>query len=252
MVFAEKSYTLVALYETLPQPSLTFTRPDSSSRYAAAALTPIAHSIRCKSLKVRQRRLEAARASIFFRAMVSLAADYIVAKRVASVAANGILELEAAGFSGSPHLRASKIRTQMYVQNEITLSPSIMCVEVKLRSMRNHALLSKVRRTHTAVFYSFLRRPYVETAKAGLPERATHVRRNNSGCQGSRRLLKTDSLRVPKRAFRVASPEVGEDDYARDGRVRTPQGGECVSLDLHDDEQYRQVCGSEQDHHPDV
>lgn len=59
-------------------------------------------------------------------------------------------------------------------------------------------------------------------------------------------------LGIQERPLSVASPEVGENDHTCNRRVRTPQRGECVSLDLHYNQQYRQVCRAEDYHHLDL
>jgi hypothetical protein len=59
--------------------------------------------------------------------------------------------------------------------------------------------------------------------------------------------LQDDLLRVDERAVTVASPEVGQDDHARDRRVGAPQRGEGVALDLHYNLQNCQISHAEDD-----
>src|ERR1700728_1982112 len=55
-------------------------------------------------------------------------------------------------------------------------------------------------------------------------------------------------LRVAQRPLSAGSPEVGKDDHACDCSVRTPQRGKRIALDLHYNQQNRQVCRPEQYH----
>ncbi len=57
-------------------------------------------------------------------------------------------------------------------------------------------------------------------------------------------------LRVEEWPVSAASPEVREDDYACNRRVCAPQRGERAPLDLHDNQENRQVCRAEDYHCP--
>src|SRR5208282_6872371 len=64
--------------------------------------------------------------------------------------------------------------------------------------------------------------------------------------------IKLALLRVEERPVAVASPEVAEDDHTSNCGVRTPQRGECVPLDLHHNQEDRQVCRAKDYHHLDL
>lgn len=61
---------------------------------------------------------------------------------------------------------------------------------------------------------------------------------------------RSQRFRVEEWPLFAASPEAHKDDHTRDRRIRTPQRGERVPLDLHYNQENRQVCRAENYHHP--
>jgi hypothetical protein len=59
-------------------------------------------------------------------------------------------------------------------------------------------------------------------------------------------------LRVQERPLFDASPEISEDNHTSDRRIRTPQRGKCVTLELHYNQENHQVCRAENYHHLDL
>ena len=57
---------------------------------------------------------------------------------------------------------------------------------------------------------------------------------------------------VCERANLAGFPKIAEDDDAGYRCVGAPEGGERVTLVFHNEEKYREICGAESYHRPDL